>query len=77
MNIPIPPLEDMELTDEAQADYDEFNLYFESCTCFCGHPPCSHCTHPGNPLSLSEDRDAWKHTVKSAVRSIKQYGKLI
>ena len=28
------------------------------CTCFI-NPPCSYCTHPGNPISLEEDDDAW------------------
>jgi hypothetical protein len=45
-----------ELTDEAQADRDAFDLkYWNSgCTCFIS-PPCSYCTHPGNPLNQEGD----------------------
>lgn len=48
------------LTDEAQADSDDFALTFrdEGCTCFIS-PPCSYCCHPGNPISL-EDEYCWK-----------------
>jgi len=73
--IPIKP--DMVLTDEAQNDYDDFNSRFEGCTCFLGHPPCGFCAHPGNPLNLNEDESAWKHTLKSAVRSVVENGKVV
>lgn len=47
------------LTDEAQADRDQFDITFgdRGCTCFIS-PPCSYCTHPGNPLNQEED-DFW------------------
>lgn len=47
---------DRKLTDEAQADRDEFMFDFrnEGCTCFIS-PPCSYCVHPGNPLNQEED----------------------
>lgn len=48
------------LTAEAESEAAEFSSYFEDagCSCFIS-PPCSHCTHPGNPLNLAEDDSAW------------------
>lgn len=44
------------LTAEAQEDRDDFDREFgdRGCTCFIS-PPCSHCTHPGNPLCQEQD----------------------
>ena len=44
------------LTAEAQAERDYFRSEYRDrgCTCFIS-PPCSHCTHPGNPLNQEED----------------------
>lgn len=48
------------LTDEAQADRDEFvGKDFGGCTCFI-RPPCSSCTHPGNPWNQDEDESCWE-----------------
>lgn len=48
------------LTPEAEIDRAEFNRDFEGrgCTC-CISPPCSYCTHPGNPDNQREDEAAW------------------
>lgn len=58
-----------ELMPWAQALADEFDEIYgdRGCTCFIS-PPCSHCTHPGNPLSLECDDDAWGeiHEVMAA-----------
>lgn len=47
------------LTDEAQAEREDFISCFEDsgCTCFIS-PPCSYCTHPGHP-SGQEDDSCW------------------
>lgn len=49
------------LTEEAEAEADDFRRTQEDrgCNCFTGCAPCSWCTHPGNPLNLDEDDDAW------------------
>lgn len=56
---PIKP--EPELTDEAQADRDDFESYKdESGGCRCHlNPPCGYCTHPGNPAN-QEDPSCWK-----------------
>jgi len=48
------------LTQDAQDDADDFYVRFadRGCTCF-RSPPCSHCMHPGNPLNLECDDNAW------------------
>lgn len=49
------------LTAEAEAEADDFRRVQEDrgCVCFTGCAPCGWCTHPGNPLNLAEDDDAW------------------
>lgn len=49
------------LTDEAQAERDDFDdeLADRGCTCFIS-PPCSWCTHPGNPHNQDEDETCWQ-----------------
>ena len=52
-----------ELTEEAQADREEFEAYkdeYGGCRCHI-NPPCGHCTHPGNPAN-QEDPSCWKVT---------------
>lgn len=44
------------LTDEAQADRDEFDSEDSCCSCHL-NPPCGHCTHPGNPIN--QDDSCW------------------
>ena len=52
------------LTDEAQADRDDFDINYGGysshggCSCFIS-PPCGFCTHPGNPLNQEEFDDCW------------------
>lgn len=46
------------LTPEAQAERDDFERNYNNCSCHIS-PPCSSCTHPGNPLSQAEDDSAW------------------
>ena len=50
------------LTPTAQEDADEFNanLSDSGCSCAVSNPPCGWCTHPGNPLNLEEDENAWQ-----------------
>lgn len=56
---PVKP--EPELTDEAQAERDDFEVYKdESGGCRCHlNPPCGYCTHPGNPAN-QEDPSCWK-----------------
>jgi hypothetical protein len=55
---PIKP--EPELTDEAQADRDEFVSMSDERGCSCHiSPPCGYCTHPGNPAN-QEDPSCWK-----------------
>ena len=51
-----------ELTPDAQSERDNFVEHYGNggCTCFKGHPPCSSCTHPGNPRNQEEDETAWQ-----------------
>jgi hypothetical protein len=51
-----------ELTEEAQIERYEFERDERGCTCFIS-PPCSSCTHPGNPLNQDEDESCW-HMVE-------------
>jgi len=47
------------LTEQAQADRDDYNDYISRHGCSCHiNPPCSACTHPGNPL-CQEDHEFW------------------
>lgn len=48
------------LTDEAQAERDDFNAGYGNggCTCFVS-PPCGYCTHPGNPRNQAESPEDW------------------
>lgn len=66
-----------DLTDDAWGEHTSFMQDYEDrgCTCFSA-PPCSFCTHPGNPQNLLEDDEAWvpargaKDDIWEAVRSI-------
>ncbi len=53
-------MSERELTEVAQLERDSFSLFLEDhgCTCFIS-PPCSYCTHPGNPLNQENDKSAW------------------
>lgn len=49
------------LTDEAQAERDEFDSEYDGGNCSCHiSPPCGSCTHPGNPMNQDEDDSAWR-----------------
>jgi len=49
------------LTEAAQRDRDAFNEYARDSGCGChSHPPCSYCTHPGNPMNQDENETAWE-----------------
>jgi hypothetical protein len=49
------------LNDEGLELLDEFNLQFSDSGCSCFQcPPCSWCTHPGNPHNLIEDDSLMK-----------------
>ena len=44
------------LTAEAQAERDDFENEFDGGNCSCHtSPPCSSCTHPGNPHNQEAD----------------------
>lgn len=47
------------LTDEAQAERDEFEREYDGGNCACHlSPPCGSCVHPGNPRN-QEDDSCW------------------
>lgn len=48
------------LTEEYQDLYLEFLALYEDsgCSCFV-NPPCSFCTHEGNPLNIEGVDEAW------------------
>lgn len=50
------------LTPAAQAQHAEFKANDRGCACHLGFAPCSHCTHPGNPLALEADDANWINT---------------
>lgn len=51
----------MELTQAAQIDRDDFEAKYEDSGCSChNNPPCSFCTHPGNPANQEEDENCWR-----------------
>lgn len=59
----------MVLKPEYQKVADEFWFAYrdEGCRCFIS-PPCSYCTHEGNPANLDEDDDAWESELVGAIR---------
>jgi len=59
----------MVLKPEWQEVADEFfsNMRDRGCTCFIS-PPCSYCTHEGNPTNLDETDEAWESELVGAVR---------
>lgn len=48
------------LTTDALDMYSDFMMYYDNrgCSCFIS-PPCSYCTHIGNPNNLIEDEGCW------------------
>lgn len=50
-----------QLTEEAEAERREFDSHYglRGCSCFIS-PPCSFCTHPGNPMNQDEDEECWE-----------------
>lgn len=48
------------LTEEAQADREDFNsMDYGGCSC-CISPPCNFCLHPGNPRNQDEFDECWE-----------------
>lgn len=47
------------LKEDHQADWEDFDNNESECYCHLGHPPCGQCTHPGNPIGLVNDDNAW------------------
>ena len=59
-----------DLTPDAQADRDTFELDYGSGNCSCHiSAPCGSCTHVGNPLNQENDPDAWIPAVPPEERS--------
>ena len=49
------------LKEEYQELEDEFNTYADTYGCACHlNPPCSYCTHEGNPDNLENTPEAWE-----------------
>lgn len=50
----------MVLSEHGEALQAQFHAEMsdKGCTCF-RNPPCDYCAHPGNPLNLEQDADAW------------------
>lgn len=48
------------LTEEAEEMRADWELRYADtgCTCFIS-PPCSYCTHEGNPANQAEDESCW------------------
>lgn len=56
-----PIRRDYKLNAEGQEVYEEFlSKDYTGCTCHTGHPPCSYCTDPGNPIAIEETDDYWE-----------------
>ena len=49
------------LKEEYQVLSDEFDEYADTygCSCFI-NPPCTYCTHEGNPTNLLNTEEAWE-----------------
>lgn len=55
-----PKMVRLRLTEEAEAESEDFYRVYDGGNCSCHiSPPCSSCMHPGNPLNLQEDDSAW------------------
>jgi hypothetical protein len=56
------------LTAEAKEERAEFvSEYGRDGSCCCHiSPPCSSCTHPGNPMNQEEDDSCWEPEEKPA-----------
>ena len=51
----------------------EFQLLFDRGNCSCHiSPPCSSCTHPGNPANLDVTDDAWGEEYEVMAEYAKQ-----
>jgi len=52
----------MRLTQEADGDRADFIREYGSSGSCCCHlsPPCSSCTHPGNPMNQDECDECWE-----------------
>lgn len=57
-----PKPKQLVLTAEAEHERMVFDREFDNagCTCFIS-PPCSRCTHPGNPDNQAEDETCWEY----------------
>jgi len=55
-----PTKYDRMMSPEGMALKREFDEMHDDAACSCHmHPPCPVCTHPGNPVNLQENPDAW------------------
>ena len=56
------------LKSEYQQYADDFEVNYKDIGCHCHEwPPCYFCTHPGNPLNLEENDDAWEEVLDGNV----------
>lgn len=48
------------LNEAGQEALEEFISHdYAGCTCHTGHPPCSYCTDPNNPIAIVETDEYW------------------
>jgi len=66
---------DRALTPDYEELYEEFKDHVEIYSCSCHiSPPCSCCTHEGNPIGLVGTGKAWESKIVNAVRQVREQG---
>lgn len=59
--------------EKEKEDFDRCLEEGESCACHIS-PPCSLCSHKGNPTNLIENEDAWLHICPDCGTIMKKKG---
>lgn len=60
------------LKPEYEGIAEEFDALYGDAGCSCHiRPPCSACTHPGNPLCLENTPEAWEDIPDDEVKDVK------
>lgn len=62
------------LKQEYQEMYDDWYENYDGCSCHI-NPPCSYCTHEGNPIGLNETAEAWENQLIAEVRRVAESNK--